>query len=255
MELKAQERRWQTNSDWNSRCVQPLLLSHVLLTNLKLQGSLVLCPGGRDGSTVDPWTKQPSAVPALCAVEDPCIIDGWPCSSQFLPSAVLHIRYSKSADSTNCRLCTVVFTIEKKSTYKWTDAAQTRIVQGSTVGRGKLRGVCGGSTDLKGRLPALSHPFPPTSHHPRLAGEMPGWALALQNIYKSKAALRTKSSTFSEFPENAHPVDQKIALLYMHCWDVCFAAFQRNFRESEAAFPVLSMQLWLLQISWTKVLI
>lgn len=145
--------------------------------------------------------------------------------------------------------------LKKKNTYKWTDAAQTRIVQGSTVGRGKLRGVCGGNTNLKGRLPALSHPFPPTSHHPRLAGEMPGWALALQNIYKSKAALRTKSSTFLEFPENAHPADQKIALLYIHGWDVCFAAFQRNFRESEAAFPVLSMQLWLLQISWSKVLI
>lgn len=253
MGLKAQGRRWQINSDWNSRCVQPLLLSHVLL---KLQGSLVLCPGGRDGSTFDPWTKQPSVAPALCAVEDPCIIDSCPCSPQFLPSTCSpYSRFQIRGFNQLLIVYCDIYYWKKKNTYKWTDAAQTRIVQGSTVGRGKLRGVCGGNTNLKGRLPALSHPFPPTSHHPRLAGEMPGWALALQNIYKSKAALRTKSSTFLEFPENAHPADQKIALLYIHGWDVCFAAFQRNFRESEAAFPVLSMQLWLLQISWSKVLI
>ena len=46
----------------------------------------------------------------------------------------LHILDSISVDSTNCGSCsTIVFTIEKKTTYKWIPTVQTHVVQGSTV--------------------------------------------------------------------------------------------------------------------------
>lgn len=74
-------------------------------------------------STVDLWTTFGLRVQILCAVENLSI------TLQF----VLHICGSTFEDQTNAGLCsTVVYSIEKKSTYKWTHAVQTLFLQEST---------------------------------------------------------------------------------------------------------------------------
>ena len=61
-------------------------------------------------------------------VENPYITCSWPSMWFF------QILDFTSADSTSCRWCSaVVFTIEKKSLYKWTYTVHMPVVQGPTL--------------------------------------------------------------------------------------------------------------------------
>ena len=74
--------------------------------------------------TVDPWTMWGLGVLILCAVENPRVT----------LQLAIHIYGSTSTDPTKTIDCVeLVHISRKRSTYKWTCAVQTRVVQGSTI--------------------------------------------------------------------------------------------------------------------------